>query len=401
MALILQLGLCRTLRNEGRDGIPRVRLLMSSVTVKPVSREGERPSQDRQAAVPVVSPGPLRPAAASEPSGQRISIIIATFNRATLLEETLDGLRHQDYLPGDEVIVVDNGSSDGTREVISRAIRTFPVPVLQLREMQSGKSPALNAGVAASSGEILALTDDDVVVAADWVATVRRIFADPSVALVGGRVDPRWERRAPRWLEVEQSERYSPLASPLALLHYGERQELGARTAVGANLIVRRDVLEALGGFAPHLGRRFGTLLCGEDHDLCQRAVAAGYRCEYRPELQVRHWVPAQRTHLTYYLRWFFWSGITNAVLERAPEGPSARAVVPPYLARRPVICPFRAVRYALIGQPASAAAAVMEVSFALGYITQRVRDRFGGASRAPSPGAPLPLPVGNPRRPR
>ena len=88
------------------------------------------------------------------------------------------------------------------------------------------------------------------------------------------------------------------MSSPLALLHYGEAQDLGRRTAVGANMAVRRSVFEALGGFAPHLGKRRGTLLGGEDHDFCQRAVAAGYRCEYRPELRVRHWVPAERTRL-------------------------------------------------------------------------------------------------------
>jgi cellulose synthase/poly-beta-1,6-N-acetylglucosamine synthase-like glycosyltransferase len=74
------------------------------------------------------------------------------------------------------------------------------------------------------------------------------------------------------------------MASPLALLHYGEAQELGIRSALGANMIVRRTVLDALGGFDPHFGRRSGTLLSGEDHDFCERAVAAGYRCEYRPE---------------------------------------------------------------------------------------------------------------------
>jgi GT2 family glycosyltransferase len=192
---------------------------------------------------------------------------------------------------------------------------------------------------------------------------------------------------------------YGRLASPLALLHYGEAQELGARTAVGANLVVRRGVLDALGGFTPYLGRRFGTLLCGEDQDLCQRAVAAGYRCEYRPELRVWHWVPAARVRLVYYLRWFFWSGITNAVLERTPDGPSD-ATVPPYLVRRLLTAPFKVLRHAVVGQFAAAAAALVDASFAIGNITQRVKDRFGG-SRVPSPGTPLAIPAVGSRRPR
>ena len=307
----------------------------------------------------------------------RISVVIATFNRASLLEATLDALGRQDYEPGDEVIVVDNGSTDATAGVIERAATGSPVPFKHLREAKPGKSPALNTGIASASGDVLALTDDDVVVAADWIATIRKIFGEPSTALVGGRVDPRWERPAPRWLRVEQQDGYSPLASPLALLHYGPAQELGARTAVGANLAVRRDVFDTVGGFATHLGRRSGTLLCGEDHDFCQRVAAAGYRCEYRPELRVRHWVPAERTRAGYYLRWFFWSGITNAVLDRAADARAARWVVPPYLVRRLLTAPIAALGRTIAGRPADAAAAVMDAAFVLGNISQRVSDEW------------------------
>ena len=58
---------------------------------------------------------------------------------------------------------------------------------------------------AAAHGSILALTDDDVLVADDWIPTIREIFTDPSIALVGGRVEPNWERPAPRWLRIERN----------------------------------------------------------------------------------------------------------------------------------------------------------------------------------------------------
>src|SRR3970040_2004091 len=104
-----------------------------------------------------------------------ISVVIATHNRASLLGATLEALCGQQYESGDEVIVVDNRSTDATPDVIDRAAGTFSVPFKHLQESEPGKSPALNAGIAAASGEVLALTDDDVVVAPDWIPTIRRI----------------------------------------------------------------------------------------------------------------------------------------------------------------------------------------------------------------------------------
>lgn len=313
-----------------------------------------------------------------------ISVVITTYNRARLLEMTLAQLRVQDYEPGDEVIVVDNASTDDTKEVIARAAGEFPVPLRSLHESTPGKSPALNTGIEASRGEVLALTDDDVVVADDWIPTVRRVFGDPARELVGGRVEPLWERPAPRWMRVQDNGRYSKMASPLALLHYGEAQDLGARTAVGANLIVRRRVVTGLNGFNRRLGRVRGTLLCGEDHDFCQRAVAAGFRCEYRPELRVQHWVPAARTSLRYFVRWFFWSGVTNAMLAAA-EGRESDRLIPLYLLRRALVAPFCLLRYGLARRYADAAEQLFDAAFAIGYIGQNIRARVLTGRGAPA----------------
>jgi glycosyltransferase involved in cell wall biosynthesis len=315
-----------------------------------------------------------------------ISVVIATHNRASLLQSTLEQLRRQHYEPGDEVIVVDNASTDATAEVIARAAEGFPVPLHRRHDLSPGKAPALNAAIAVARGDILALTDDDVLVADDWIVTIRRVFRDPSIAIVGGRVDPRWQRPAPAWLRVEQQGRYGPMSSPLALLHYGEAQELGKRTAVGANMAVRRAVFEALGGFAPHLGKRRGTLLGGEDHELCRRAAEGGYRCEYRPEL--------------------FWSGVTNAVIEGAADAaaPGRRAPSPRHLLRRFVVGLVSAPVQALSGRAANGAAQAMDAAFALGYLATQVSSRWnierqegigdeqpvhgpGGRSRPGSPG--------------
>ncbi len=298
-----------------------------------------------------------------------ISVVIATYNRAALLRECLEQLRTQAFLPGDEVVVADNASTDETPQVIERAAREFPVPLRYVHETAPGKSPALIAGIGASHGEVIALTDDDVLVAPDWIATVRRLFANPMLSLVGGRVEPRWERPAPSWLMQPDRVPYGRMMSPLALLHYGDPQDLGARTAVGANMSVRRSVVDAVGGFAPNLGRFRGTLLCGEDHDFCQRVQAAGFRCEYRPELRVRHWVPAERVTVGYYLRWFLWSGVTNAMLDRASTGIL-------YVLKRLTLAAADAALFLLVANRAVAAERLMDAAFWVGYLWQAVKMR-------------------------
>ncbi len=309
-----------------------------------------------------------------------ISVLIATHNRAGLLETTLERLSAQAFREGDEIIVVDNASTDATSEVIARMSTRFAVPLRARFDPSPGKSPALNAACREASGEVLALTDDDVLVGEDWIATIRRLFGDPSLALVAGRVDPHWQRPAPAWLEIEENGRYTLMTSPLALLHYGEAQELGGHAAVGANMALRRSVFEELGGFATHLGKKRGTLLGGEDHDLSQRAVAAGHRCEYRPELRVRHWVPAERTRLRYFLRWFFWCGITHAVIDRTSDvAPAIQPQPSPlYFLRRFVVDLTMTPVQALAGRGRKAARRAMDAAFALGYLTIRVSGRAG-----------------------
>jgi glucosyl-dolichyl phosphate glucuronosyltransferase len=322
-----------------------------------------------------------------------ISVVITTCNRAELLRVSIERLRHQQYEPGDEVIVVDNASTDRTPEVVARAADGFPVRLQSLHERTPGKTPALNAGIAAASGDILALTDDDVCVAENWIDTIRGLFETTSIGLVGGRVDPRWEREPPRWLCVDEPDGYNMMASPLALLHYGEAQGLGVRSALGANMIVRRTVLEAVGGFDPHFGRRTGTLLSGEDHDFCERAAAAGYRCEYRPEVRVQHWVPAERTRLRYYMRWFFWSGVTQAMLDNAHSRGDLRATEPlvGHYLRRLLAGSASTLWPLLRGRVADAARPAMDAAFAAGYIAQQFKRR-----RVSEPGAIVGGPIGS-----
>jgi GT2 family glycosyltransferase len=315
-----------------------------------------------------------------------ISVLIATYNRAPLLKACLASLSGQEYEAGDEVVIADNGSTDDTAAVVEDAVRRFAVPLRYVRETRAGKSHALSAAVAGCRADVLALTDDDVRVGPEWIARIRAVMREPGAALVGGRVLPIFQARVPDWLDLRDANGFGMLAAPLALLDYGPApQPLGTRAALGANLAVRRSAFEAAGGFDGALGKLRGTLLSGEDHQLCERLQHSGHLALYDPTLVVNHVVPAERLRATYFLRWFFWSGVTHARLDAArPAQPAKLLGAPRYLFRQlgsslalAVVAALRAGWTAVMLHGARAA-------FALGYIwTTWSRHGPGPVTRA------------------
>jgi GT2 family glycosyltransferase len=317
----------------------------------------------------------------------RVTVIIATYNRAALLDECLDHLCWQRFLPGDEVIVVDNGSTDGTAAVVTRQQRRYGVPLRLVHESTPGKSRAIARALAVATGEVLAFTDDDVNVDSGWLDAVRGAMADAAVALVGGPVRPRWQSTVPGWIRRGRDE-HPRLGAPIALLDYGERiVELGSRTLLGANLAVRRDVFIKVGGFPATLGKLRGTLLSGEDHELCRRVQDAGFRALYVPQIAVEHWVPADRARVSYFLRWFYWSGITHARLDGrlSPASQGLRSTgrtfagLPLYLVARAAGASTRALGALAVGNRTAALNRGIDVAFTLGYAA----ERWGVADRA------------------
>jgi GT2 family glycosyltransferase len=304
----------------------------------------------------------------------RVTIIIATYNRAALLDECLYHLGRQRFAPGDEVIVVDNGSTDGTAAVVGRHQLRCAVPLRLLHESIPGKSHAITRALAVATGDILAFTDDDANVDEDWLDALRDAMADPVVALAGGPVRPRWQSTVPQWIRRAR-DRHPRLGAPIGLLDYGDRPiELGRRTVLGANLAVRREVFIRAGGFPAHLGKLRGTLLSGEDHELCRRVQDAGFRAIFLPGAAVQHWVPAERARASYCLRWFYWSGVTHAIMDGEGSATSGRALhgLPLYLFSRAAAASAAVLTTLLIGNRASALNHAIDVAFAIGYAAER-----------------------------
>jgi GT2 family glycosyltransferase len=242
----------------------------------------------------------------------KYSVVIATYNRAPDLRETLGSLAGLRAAGGWEVVVVDNNSTDGTADVVRAYAASFPAPLRYLHEPVQGRSAALNAGIAAASGDIILTTDDDVRVEHDWLERAGAVLEDPAYGYAGGRVLPIWGGPRPRWL----SDRPGPHWAVIALLDYGpEPFELTTRMPLGVNMAFRREAFEIAGGWDPRIGRKAGTLLGQEVREWCIRARSRGVRGCYAPDLVLRHIIPADRLNKRYFRRWSYWRGISRALL--------------------------------------------------------------------------------------
>jgi glycosyltransferase involved in cell wall biosynthesis len=249
-----------------------------------------------------------------------LSVLICTYNRARLLEETLTALSaaRAPERCDVEIVVVDNNSSDETAAVVQRGAARGRWPVRYAMERRQGKSYALNRGLTIARGEILALTDDDVLPSEDWLVRIVDRFRAGDIVFVFGKVLPRWEVPPPPEM---LSTRARDVWGPLALVDYGDDPTTydaasfaEKRLPIGANLAVRRDALERIGGWRTDLGKVDNSLIAGEDHELCVRLFRAGlYAGLYDPTVVVKHFVPASRLTRRYFRRWFYWHGRTMA----------------------------------------------------------------------------------------
>jgi glycosyltransferase involved in cell wall biosynthesis len=254
------------------------------------------------------------------PAVNSVSVLICTYNRAALLEETLAALAAA-KAPDDcalDIVIVDNNSSDATPDVVREASRRGPWPVTYVIESSQGKGFALNRGLSHARGDIVALTDDDVLPAEDWLVRIVERFREHDVVFVFGKVLPRWEILPPPELLTPPAR---DIWGPLALVDYGDDLDRYSeesfhtkRLPIGANLALRRESIDRIGGWRTDLGKVDNTLISGEDHELCVRLFRAGlYSGLYDPGIQVRHLVPAARLRREYFRRWFYWHGRTIA----------------------------------------------------------------------------------------
>ncbi len=318
----------------------------------------------------------------------QFSVVIPTYNRAAELEQTLASLANINHPGSWEVIVVDNNSDDATPQVVAAASANFPTALRYLFEPQVGRSAALNAGIEAAAGEIIANTDDDVRFEPDWLQQAAAALSREQCDFVGGKVLPIWSGPRPAWLSNKGGQHWAVIA----LLDFGpEAVEFGKRYApLGVNLAFKREAFNRAGLWDPGLGRKAGTLLGQEVREWMLRARDVGLKGRYAPKMVVHHVIPAERMHKRYFRKWSYWHGVSRAMLfaqhpidMQAPEETTldfskVRMIlgVPRYMYRSCMESAIAMAKERLRGKPVAAFEREMELWFFLGVLRQRWRDR-------------------------
>lgn len=243
----------------------------------------------------------------------QISAIICTHNRDTYLGAAIDSLLAQ-FAAGFEVVVVDNNSSDRTREVVEQ--RLSDPRLKYVFEPVLGLSVARNTGAKESRGEILAYLDDDAVACDRWLQILYSAYENNSkIAIAGGKVTLLWPQgiQQPRWL--------SPgLAANLGAYDLGDSIvyiEQPGLTPRGLNYSIRRSFLNEIGGFDPNLGRVGKNLLSNEELQMTELALQRGWQVAYLPDALVAHNVAPERLNRSWFLNRGWWQGISECYREQ------------------------------------------------------------------------------------
>ena len=206
----------------------------------------------------------------------RVSVVVPTCNRRELLERVAEAVLRQ-TLPPDryELIVVDDGSSDGTEALGAELARRGNVRFV--RQANRGAAAARNRGIREATGDAVAFTDDDCLVPSDWLERLAEGYArHPEVAGVGGRIEP-----PPEALRSSAVARYEALVAR-QVFGAGDEEVLGGFECPAGgtnNMSYRRQALLEVGGF----DEAFPPFVWGEDADLKLRLTQRGARLLYIP----------------------------------------------------------------------------------------------------------------------
>jgi len=245
-----------------------------------------------------------------------LSVIIPTRDRSKLLSRVLGSLMAQTY-PEHlfEVIVVDNNSSDDTREVCRKyeeTIKNFQYVYVT----EPGLHVARHTGWQRSCGEILIYGDDDIRASSTWLEGIAQCFKDPDVALAGGNILPEFEADPPEWVDrLWNKTPWGKVLGQYSLIDFGNHDsEISPMYVWGANFAIKKTVLSEAGGFHPDgmpskLSRFRGD---GETH-VSEFIQQHKYKTVHHSRATVFHWISKERMTVEYLYKRMFLQGISDS----------------------------------------------------------------------------------------
>jgi glycosyltransferase involved in cell wall biosynthesis len=254
----------------------------------------------------------------------RIDILIPTYNRSKLLRECLESVLGSTSMADWRVTVIDNNSSDDTKQVVESFIARSE-RVHYLFEKKQGKSEALNRGISLSDSDVIGMIDDDEHLHPNWIDTVAKWMQDSRIDYLGGPYFGLWRTEEPDWLPAGYEGVISaddPNQIPDKPLRFPDPRIF----LRGGNAVVRRSVFDRVGGYRPDL------FPC-EDHDIYARLLAAGVTGYYVPDLVVYHLVLPERMTRAYFRKWAKGHGLAFGSLDRSiPQNVPYVGRIPRYM---------------------------------------------------------------------
>jgi len=231
-----------------------------------------------------------------------LSIIICSYNRASYISDALTSLYVQSSgLDNFEVIIVDNNSTDNTKEVYAQWRQTNTNGQFTfISETKQGASFARNTGAAIAKGEWVCFMDDDAVATPNYVENIlKHIHHQPEVVGFGGRIIPKYIPSEPKWMSYYVSSLvgnfdYSPTACAFE----------NGKYPLESNMILKKSVYIQIGGFNVNLPGVVGTLrIGGEGKELFYKIIALGHTIYYDPSICVHHVVEVKKLTSEYLYR--------------------------------------------------------------------------------------------------
>ncbi|RMF97147.1 MAG: glycosyltransferase [Candidatus Schekmanbacteria bacterium] len=223
-----------------------------------------------------------------------ISLYIPCYNVSAYIDECLKSV-FQQTIKIDEVLIIDDGSTDNTLEIVSK----YNVKVLEHKK-NKGLSAARNTALKNAKGDYIASLDADCVPRNDWLENLMKEFQSEDIAGVGGMLEEGFqENTADLWRTL-----YMPQ-------HWGNERIENPEFLFGSNNVFRRKYLIKTGGYNEKLGNN------GEDYDMSSRLKKSGYRLIYTPFAKAVHMrrdtvLSLMRTHWNWYKRFYEPTKLSN-----------------------------------------------------------------------------------------